>query len=76
MRSGIGLFHLGGRRFNAFRTPVRTGGSRFAALDADADMPVVAGRLPSVRLRREGHVSVVEVDDADLALLLGMAAEA
>ena len=36
-------------------------------------MPVVAARLPSARLLREGDMSVVEVDDADLALLVGMA---
>lgn len=74
-RSGVGLFHLGGRRFNAFRAPLRTR-SGFAVLDAQSDMPVVAARLPSARLRREGDMAVVEVGDADLALLLGMAEEA
>jgi hypothetical protein len=36
-------------------------------------MPVIAARLPSARLRREGHMAVVELRDADLALMLGMA---
>ena len=69
--SDIGLFHLGGRRFNAFRT-----GSRWTALGAEADMPVITARLPSARLLPEGPTSVVEVNDADLARLLGMAEEA
>ena len=69
-RSAFGLFHLGGHRFNAFTT-----GVRWAALGQNG-MPVVAARLPSARLRREGDMSVVEVDDADLARLLGMAEEA
>ena len=66
--SALGLFHLGGGRFNGFRT-----GHRWAALEADDDMPAILARLPSARLRREGRLSVVEVGDADLALLLGMA---
>ncbi len=69
------MFHLGGNRFNAFRTPLLPG-SRFAALDAGADMPVIAARLLSARLRRERHMSVIEVDDGDLARLLAMAEEA
>ncbi len=68
--SDIGLFHLGGNRFNAFRT-----GSRWAALEADDGRPAIAARLPSALLR-EGDMSVVEVGDADLASLLGMAGEA
>ena len=39
-------------------------------------MPAIAARLRSARLLREGDMSVVEVGDADLALLLGMAEEA
>ena len=62
-----GLFHLGGNRFNAFRT-----GSRWSALDPGGMAPIAA-RLPSARLGREGDMSVVEVGDADLALLLRMA---
>ena len=69
--SDIGLFHLGGRRFNGFRT-----GHRWIALEADDGMPAIAARLPSARLLRERHMSVVEVGDADLALLLGMAGRA
>jgi hypothetical protein len=42
-------------------------------MEAEADMPVIAARLPSARLRREGDMSLVEVDTADLARLLGMA---
>ncbi len=75
VRSGIGLFHVDGRRFNAFRAPLRTG-SHITALDAEADMPMVAARLPLARMLQEGRMSVVEVDDGDLALLLGMAEEA
>lgn len=65
--SAVGLFHLGGRRFNAFTT-----GVRWAALREDG-LPVVAAHLPSACLLRNGDMSVVEVSDADLALLLGMA---
>lgn len=68
--SAFGWFHLDGRRFNAFTT-----GSRWAALCQDG-MPTLAARLPSARLRREGDMSVVEVDDADLATLMGMAEDA
>ncbi|GAA0607183.1 hypothetical protein GCM10009416_50210 [Craurococcus roseus] len=67
--SAIGLFHLSSGRFNAFTT-----GVRWAAMGRDG-MPVVAARLPSARLRREGDMAVVEVDDADLATLLRMAGE-
>lgn len=63
------LVHLGANRFNGFRR-----GSRYSAL-SDGDMPGIVPRLPSARLRREGDMSVVEVDDADLALLTGMAEE-
>ena len=65
--ASLGLFHLGANRFNGFRT-----GFRYAALH-ESDMPGIAARLPSARLRREGDVSVVEVDEAALATLLGMA---
>jgi hypothetical protein len=68
--ASVGLFHLGGRRFNGFGT-----GFRWSALDK-ADMPGVVARLPSARLAREGHRSIIEVDDADLAALRGMAGEA
>ena len=73
--AGVGLFHLGGGRFNAFRTPLRTR-SGFAALEADRDMPAIAARLPSARLRREGDMSFVAVDDADLSRLLATAQDA
>ncbi len=36
-------------------------------------MPGIAARHPSARLMRAGHMPVVEVHDADLALPLGMA---
>lgn len=65
----LGLFHLGGRRFNGFRT-----GFHHTAL-RDGDMPDIAARLPSARLLRDGPKTVVEVGDPDLALLLGAAEE-
>lgn len=68
--ASLGLFHLGANRFNAFRT-----GFRCAAMDG-GDTEGMVARLPSARLRREGDMSVVEVDDADLATLLGMAGDA
>ena len=65
----LGLFHLGGRRFNGFRT-----GFHHTAL-RDGDMPGITARLPSARLLRDGPKTVVEVGDPDLALLLGAAEE-
>jgi len=68
--ASLGLFHLGGRRFNGFST-----GFQYGALDA-IDMPGVVARLPSARLVRDGHRSTIEVSGGDLALLLKMAEEA
>lgn len=65
----LGLFHLGGHRFNGFRT-----GFHHTAL-RDGDILRTAARLPSARLLRDGPKTVVEVNDADLALLLGAAEE-
>ena len=67
--ASVGLFHLSANRFNAFRT-----GFRHTAMGG-GDIEGMVARLPSARLRHEGDMSVVEVDDADLALLTGMAEE-
>lgn len=68
--AAIGLFRLGGRRFNAFRTD----GGRWTALHG-RDMPGVVGSLPSARLSPNGPMSIVEMDDADFAGLLEAAEE-
>ena len=65
----LGLFHLGGRRFNGFRSRYTASALR------DGDVPGIAARLPSARLLRDGPKTVVEVNDADLALLLRAAGE-
>jgi len=69
-RAKLGLFHLGGNRFNSFRV-----GSRYTALDEE-DMQGIIAHISSARLLREGHSAVVEVGGADLAMLLRMAEEA
>lgn len=66
----LGLFHLGGNRFNGFRVA-----SRYTALDEEDRQGIVA-HIPSARLRREGASAIVEVGDADLMMLLGTAREA
>jgi hypothetical protein len=69
-RTKLGLFHLGGDRFNGFRI-----GPRYTTL-GEADMPGIVAHLPSARLLREGPRAIVEMEDADLAKLLAMAEEA
>jgi hypothetical protein len=63
----LGLFHLGGGRFNAFRA-----GFDFDAL-GEGDMAAIAARVPSARLRQHGEQALVEVDADDLARLRAIA---
>jgi hypothetical protein len=65
----LGLFHLGGQRFNGFRT-----GFRYTAL-RKADMTTIIAQLPSARLLRDGPQTTVEVNEDDLARLVATAVD-
>jgi hypothetical protein len=66
----LGLFHLGGRRFNGFRI-----GFRYTTL-SKGDLPKIIAQLPSARIVRDRPRTIVEASDTDLARLSATAKEA
>jgi hypothetical protein len=60
----LGLYYLGSNCFNGFHIGLSD------SVVGEGDMPGIVSHLPSARLQRDGAMAIVEVDEADLAMLL------